>query len=91
MLLYEITDIFEINDLSYAIVGGYALALHGIVRVTIDVDLVIGLTLMDFQLAKEALCSVCLKSRIPVRAQEIIKMRKEFIEVRNLFAWSFVE
>ena len=32
-----------------------------------------------------------LTSRIPVRAQDIIKMRKEYIENRNLIAWSFVD
>lgn len=32
MLLYELTDAFEKAKLKYALVGGYALALHGLVR-----------------------------------------------------------
>lgn len=32
-----------------------------------------------------------LRSRLPVQAQDIIKMRQEYIENRNLIAWSFVD
>jgi len=38
MLFYEICDAFKKNKIPYAIVGGYALALHGIVRATIDIE-----------------------------------------------------
>lgn len=34
MLIYEIVDAFEKRGLKYAIVGGYALAMHGVVRAT---------------------------------------------------------
>ncbi|MBL7544169.1 MAG: nucleotidyl transferase AbiEii/AbiGii toxin family protein [Bdellovibrionaceae bacterium] len=71
--------------------GGYALALHGIIRATMDVDLVLSLSLKDFELVEKAFLKINLKSRIPVRAQDIIKMRKEYIEQRNLIAWSFVD
>lgn len=91
MLLYEITDAFKKVDLKYAIVGGYALALHGLVRATMDVDFVLSLRLHDFELAEKALGGLGLRSRIPVRAQDIVKMRKEFIQERNLIAWSFVD
>lgn len=91
MLLYEITDAFEKTKLKYAVVGGYALALHGLVRATMDVDLVLSLRQADFELAEKALGSLGLKSRLPVRAQDIIKMRQEFIDERNLIAWPFVD
>lgn len=91
MLLYEIVDSFESQNLDYALVGGYALALHGIVRATMDVDFVLTLRQSDFESAERALNKINLKSRLPVRAQDIIKMRKEYIEERNLIAWSFVD
>lgn len=91
MLLYEIIDTFEQSKLKYVVIGGYALALHGIVRATMDVDLVLNITLNDFTLAENLLEKMGLQSRIPVRAQDIIKMRKEYIENRNLLAWSFVD
>ena len=91
MLLYELTDAFTSAKLKYAVVGGYALALHGLVRATMDVDFVISLTQNDFELAEKTLNKIGLQSRLPIRAQDIIKMRKEFIEERNLIAWSFVD
>lgn len=91
MFLYEVIDAVESVKVKYSIVGGYALALHGIIRATMDVDLVLSLSLKDFELVEKAFLKINLKSRIPVRAQDIIKMRKEYIEQRNLIAWSFVD
>lgn len=91
MFLYEVIDALESAKLKYALVGGYALALHGIVRATIDVDLVLSLSTKDFKLAETALLKINLKSRLPVRPEELIKMRKEYIDQRNLVAWSFVD
>lgn len=91
VLLYEIADIFEQSNLKYAVVGGYAMALHGIIRATMDVDLVLSLTQADFELAEKVLNKIGLQSRLPIRAHEVFKMRKEYIENRNLIAWSFVD
>lgn len=91
MLLFDVTDAFDKAKLKYAVVGGYALALHGLVRATMDVDFVLSLKQADFEFAEKALGSVGLQSRLPIRAQDIIKMRKEYIENRNLIAWSFVD
>lgn len=91
MFLYEVIDAVESVKVKYAIVGGYALALHGIVRGTMDVDLVLSLSLKDFELVEKAFMKAHLKSRLPIRAQDVIKMRKEYIEQRNLITWSFVD
>lgn len=91
MFLYQIIDRFNHHGVRYAVVGGYALALHGIVRATVDVDLVLNLRLKDFELAEQALGTLGLQSRLPIRAQDVIKMRQEYIDNRNLLAWSFVD
>ncbi len=90
MFLFEVTDALEAAKIRYAIVGGYALAFHGIVRATMDIDLILSLNLQQFEKAEKALLSINLKSRLPIRAQDVIKMRKEYIENRNLTSWSFV-
>lgn len=91
MLLYDVADAFEKARVPYVIVGGYALALHGIVRATIDVDLILNLKLADYEKAEACLKQIGLTSRIPVRAKDIISMREEYIRERNLIAWSFVD
>ena len=91
MLLYQISDAFQKEKLPFAIIGGYALALQGIVRATIDVDLVLHLKLADYQKAEKILKTLGLQSRLPISADDVIKMRKEYIENRNLLAWSFVD
>lgn len=91
MFLFEVVQALESEKLKYAIVGGYALALHGIVRATVDVDIVLCLIEADFKLVESAFLKINLKSRLPVRAEELIKMRVEYIENRNLLAWSFVD
>lgn len=91
MILYQVSDAFQKAKLPFVIIGGYALALHGIVRATMDVDFVLNLKLKDYQMAEKILEDIGLKSRLPIRAEDIIKMRKEYIEKRNLLAWSFVD
>ncbi|MFN8944697.1 MAG: hypothetical protein ACK5WZ_08735, partial [Pseudobdellovibrionaceae bacterium] len=66
-------------------------ALHGAVRGTVDVDLVINLTVEDFSRAVKALNQINLVSRLPLTAKEVILFRLEYIEKRNLIAWSFVD
>ena len=91
MLIYEIHKVFEKHQIPYAVIGGYALAFHQIVRATVDVDLIMKLDLNTFEKAEEALKSIGLQSRIPVKAKDIINFRKEYIKNRNLIAWSFVD
>lgn len=91
MFLFQVIDEFKKNNIPYAIVGGYAMALHGLVRATVDINLVLRLKIKDFEQAEQALLEVGLTSRIPIRAKDIITMREEYIKKRNLLAWSFVD
>lgn len=91
MFLYEVIDEFDRNKIDYAIVGGYALALHGIVRATVDIDLILRLNKTNFEAAEKIMNKLGLTSRIPVRAHDVIVMREEYIKNRNLIAWSFVD
>ena len=91
MLLYEVTDAFNAGNLEYAVLGGFGMALHGLVRATMDIDLAINLNRADFELAESILSQIGLTGRLPVRAKEVFAMREEYIEHRNLIAWSFVD
>lgn len=91
MFLLAISKALEKNHIDYALVGGYAVALHGAVRGTLDVDLVLSLDKKSLNKAEEIFLQMGLVSRLPVTADEIFEFRKEYIAKRNLVAWSFVD
>jgi len=73
----------------YAVVGGYAVALHGAVRGTVDVDIVLTWRKESLVRAEQALLEIGLVSRLPVSANEVHEFRREYIENRDLVAWNF--
>ena len=80
-----------LNDakIPYAVVGGYAVAIHGAIRGTIDVDIVIEWTLENLVNVETALKKMGLVSQLPITADNIFHFRKEYIKNRNLIAWNF--
>lgn len=78
------------HKIRYALAGGFAVALHGAVRGTVDVDLVIQLSLESFEKIEKVLLKLNLHPRLPVKAQEVFTFRDEYIQNKNLIAWSFV-
>lgn len=89
MFIQNVIRALDRHRVKYALVGGYAVALHGAVRGTVDIDIVIGLSRATFKRAERALLEIGLESRLPVTAAEVFSYRKEYIENRNLTAWSF--
>ena len=61
----------------YAIVGGHAVALHGAVRGTLDIDLVVRWTRETLAKAESALNGMGLESRLPVSAADVYAFRAE--------------
>ena len=88
--LERVVRALEAHKVAFALAGGYAVALHGAVRGTVDVDLVIRLRKNDFVSAEAALKGIGLAPRLPVTAEEVFQFRKEYIERRHLIAWTFV-
>ena len=89
MFLLTIADAFDRARIPYAIVGGFGVALHGVVRATVDIDLVLNRKESDFKKAERALNRIGLESRLPLKAGEVFRFREEYIRNRNLIAWSF--
>ncbi len=73
----------------YAVAGGYAVALHGAVRGTVDIDIVLAWNRKTLAGAETALNEIGLVSRLPVSADDIFNFRTEYVENRNLVAWNF--
>lgn len=91
MLLYEVAEALRRAGVPFAVAGGYAVALHGAVRGTVDVDIVLGFSKKDFIAAEAALKGLGLTPRLPVTAAEVFDFREEYIKNRNLVAWSFFD
>lgn len=89
MFINRVVEALESLGVEYALVGGYAVALHGAVRGTIDLDLVIQFSKKQFLALEAAMNSLGLVPRLPVNGAQVFEFRKEYIENRNLVAWSF--
>ena len=77
--------------MEFAVAGGYAVALHGGVRGTIDLDLVVAHSEPSYVAAERALNGLGLRCHLPVGASEVFRFRQEYLDNRNLVAWSFVD
>lgn len=90
MLLKRLVEKFKAKKIDYALIGGYAVALHGAVRGTVDIDIAVSLQESTLIEVENVMTELGLVSKIPVSASEIAAFRLEFIENRNLKVWSFV-
>lgn len=89
MFLLEVVAALRHAKVAFAIAGGYAVALHGAVRGTVDLDIVLRLAKSHYVAAEQALKTLGLTPRLPVSAVEVFDFREEYIKNRNLIAWSF--
>jgi len=77
------------NGVRYAVVGGHAVALHGAVRGTVDVDIVLTWNLKSLLAAEQALTGIGLVSRLPISADDVFQFHDEYVKNRNLIGWNF--
>ena len=91
MFLLRVCSALNASKLEYAVVGGYAVALHGAVRGTIDLDIVVKLSRETFVEVEGVFKSLGLVPRLPVTAEQVFHFRKEYMEQRDLVAWSFYD
>ena len=91
MFIHDICSALEKAEVPYAIVGGYAVALHGAVRGTVDVDVVIEWSLKNLQDTEKAFKKIGLVSLIPITAETLFHFREKYIQNRNLIAWNFYD
>jgi len=91
MLIHDICQALARFEVPYALVGGHAVALHGAVRGTVDIDFVIEWQRADLEKAVQALQSIGLRSALPLGVDEVWTNRDRYITERNLIAWNFVD
>jgi len=87
--LSRICSALSTARLRYAVVGGHAVALHGAVRGTVDVDIVLAWNRKTLQQAEATLHELGLISRLPISANDVFNFRDEYVANRNMVAWNF--
>ena len=65
------------------------MALHGAIRGTVDIDIVLAWNKKSLAAAEKALNEIGLVSRLPISANDVFNFRTEYVENRNLVAWNF--
>ena len=87
--LERVCAALEAAGVPYAVVGGHAVALHGAVRGTVDVDVALAWSDEAVARAEAALQGLGLVSRLPITAADVVRHRDRYIAQRNLLAWHF--
>jgi predicted nucleotidyltransferase len=78
------------SDVRYLVVGGVAVVLHGYLRTTADLDLVVQLERENVERALQALESIGFRPRLPVEASEFAdpEVRERWIEEKGMMVFS---
>ena len=87
--LQRVCRAFDDAGVDYALVGGQAVALHGVVRGTLDVDVALRWERPVVAAAEAALRKMGLVSRLPITAADVFAHRDRYVKERNLIAWNF--
>jgi len=80
MYILKVVKALNVNTVNYVVVGGYAVALHGAVRGTVNLDLIINLTKNSMINEEKSLNTIGLKSKIPVSGEDVFNFRGEYIK-----------
>jgi hypothetical protein len=89
----EIFRKLQEQEVDYLVVGGVALMLHGVVRMTADLDLMVMLTESNLEKFVAVMNDMGFRPRVPVPAESFISAsnRKSWIEEKNMQVFSFFQ
>lgn len=78
-------------DVRYVVVGGLAVILHGHIRHTFDLDLIVDLTPTEARKAMKALTALGFRPKVPVEAEDFADaaLRARWVEEKGMVVFSF--
>jgi len=90
-LFLPIINAFNKGKVTYVVVGGLAVVLHGHARLTADVDFIIGLDATNAAKAVKIASKLGFKPRVPVNPQDFADSKKRalWIKQKGLTVFSF--
>ena len=91
MIYYDIFKKFDVSGLDYVIIGGVALVMHGVVRLTADLDLMAALDRGNLQKLIDAMADLGYRPRIPEPPSALLdpEKRRFWREEKNMEVFSF--
>jgi hypothetical protein len=92
MFYLNLFKALQAHDISYLLVGGLAINLHGVPRMTMDVDLVIALDTHNITKLEACTKSLGLRPSVPVKLADLAdsNKREALFEEKHLIALSFI-
>ncbi len=90
MFIKNVSQSLQQHGVQFAVVGGYAVAVHGVARGTFDVDIITELSEENFARIESALGGIGMRSILPVDARTLFKNLERYKTEKNLVAWNFV-
>lgn len=92
MIYEKIFSELNKHKVDYIVIGGVALVLHGVVRLTADLDLVISLKENNLKKFLGVMKKLGYKPNLPLDADELIdeRKRKKWQKEKNMQAFSFI-
>lgn len=92
-MLYE--DLFrrlEEEQVRYVVAGGVAMVLHGVIRFTADLDLIVELSEENLGRFLSCMNGLGFRPRLPVQAEEILdaQKRKQWLNEKNMRVFTFL-
>lgn len=81
------------NNIRYAVAGGVALVLHGVVRFTADLDLIVDLEPENLRRFLQAMTELGYRPRNPVKAEDLLDpaVRERWKREKGMVVFSFIE
>ena len=91
MFSFELLNVLYRKKIKYLIVGGLAVNLHGVPRVTQDIDIIISMDENNISILLESLKALGYIPRLPVDPKGLLNpfIVRDWIEKRNLKAFTF--
>ena len=93
MLFLDMFRKFDEKGLDYVVIGGVALLMHGVVRLTADLDLMVALEHDNLRKLIDAMAELGYRPRIPEPAEALLDpaRRRFWIDHKNMEVFSFYE